>query len=166
MERFHCVRPRQEVEEIANGVRKSYFTHNSDTRQALFHILEQLKGTVEYVNDDRSETLRFLENEEHDFVIFLPKGSSRGRENFTIAHELGHFFLHRDNGETSFSRQGSNRKEWEANWFAAELLMPKQEFIEAARQNDYNAQSLALHFGVSNSAAKVRAISLGLPDKP
>ncbi|MGP1598951.1 ImmA/IrrE family metallo-endopeptidase [Peptoanaerobacter stomatis] len=56
-------------------------------------------------------------------------GAVRGnhRDRFTIAHEIGHFFLH-DDANISFAR-GENIKpyenpEWQANTFAAELLVP------------------------------------------
>ncbi len=58
------------------------------------------------------------------------------RQRFTIAHELGHFFLHRASSTVfvdaapiffrdESSSNGSQREEIEANAFAAELLMPE-----------------------------------------
>jgi Zn-dependent peptidase ImmA (M78 family) len=59
------------------------------------------------------------------------------RQRFTIAHELGHLFLHKqksvnyDQGimlmRDSHSREGTDVKEIEANRFAAELLMPEEQ---------------------------------------
>jgi Zn-dependent peptidase ImmA (M78 family) len=58
------------------------------------------------------------------------------RQRFTIAHELGHFFLHpqkdtfvefRDNGITITPR---SLKEIQANQFAAALLMPRKYLLE------------------------------------
>jgi Zn-dependent peptidase ImmA (M78 family) len=50
------------------------------------------------------------------------------------------------------------RAEWEANWFAAELLMPRKAFKAAV---DRNGLSYAADlFNVSISAAKVRAKSI------
>ncbi len=55
------------------------------------------------------------------------------RKNFTIAHELGHYFMHFDNSRAEFvdNRKTMNRatsfwdkKESEANDFSANLLMP------------------------------------------
>ncbi len=56
-----------------------------------------------------------------------------GQKRFVIAHELGHFFLHPDTRqiETVDNEQTTNwsdrqeTEEYEANLFAAELLMPK-----------------------------------------
>lgn len=60
-----------------------------------------------------------------------------GQKRFVIAHELGHFFLHPETRqiETVDSKQANNwserqeTEEYEANRFAAELLMPRR-FIE------------------------------------
>ncbi len=54
------------------------------------------------------------------------------RAHFTIAHEIGHFVLHRALGLISFARTSSPRKpfedpEWQADTFASELLMPYEE---------------------------------------
>jgi hypothetical protein len=59
------------------------------------------------------------------------------RVRFSVAHELGHFFLpqHRDylvSGVWHGSRSefvSARRMEREADWFAAALLMPRQEFL-------------------------------------
>lgn len=53
-----------------------------------------------------------------------------GRDRFTIAHEIAHYFLHRP-GHVSYARMSSTGRipayrnpEWQANTLAAELLMP------------------------------------------
>ena len=60
-----------------------------------------------------------------------------GRMNFTVAHELGHWFLHKDSAQEKLAGfEGSvlicrsvdkpiNDKERQANLFATYLLMPK-----------------------------------------
>lgn len=72
--------------------------------------------------------------------------SESGRVRFTIAHELGHFFI--DEHRTSLSKgislsyygnEGIGRSkniEFEANHFAANLLLPKGRFIKLARKLD------------------------------
>ena len=56
--------------------------------------------------------------------------NGQGRDRFTLAHELGHFLLHRD-GAITMARMKPGAKippyrdpEWQANAFAGELLMP------------------------------------------
>lgn len=70
-------------------------------------------------------------------IIYNDRISSRGRINFTLAHEFGHFLLHRlahpDGfrcGEQDVVRWDSEYRQLEhqANVFAANLLMPLDDF--------------------------------------
>ena len=65
-------------------------------------------------------------------------------------------------GPIQATRYGSGRVEWEANWFAAGLLMPEEQFSSAYRSMSGDVIGLADQFGVSVSAATVRAQALGL----
>jgi hypothetical protein len=67
-----------------------------------------------------------------------------GRYHFTLAHEVGHWQLHRKHhlrrraaGEPSFICRSSERRksiEWQADYFAACLLMPKAMLFAAWRE--------------------------------
>lgn len=78
------------------------------------------------------------------------------RQRFTIAHELGHLFLHptgllfRDHTST----MGVKPEEREANRFAAELLMP--DFMLQALIAARSTGELAELFGVSLQAMSIR----------
>ncbi len=70
-------------------------------------------------------------------IVYNNRLSSKGRINFTLAHELGHFLLHRlaypDGfycGEQDVVRWDSEYRliEHQANVFAANLLMPLDDF--------------------------------------
>ena len=82
-----------------------------------------------------------------------------------MGHELGHYALHRNLGKdfedkVLFRDGDTNSREWEANQFAAELLMPKTEFRAFLRQSNC-IDEVSDHFQVSALAIKVRAIQLG-----
>lgn len=88
------------------------------------------------------------------------------RQRFTIAHELGHYILHR-NQQTDFvdstyfrKEDTQNSMEFEANRFASELLMPSSSFnyYKTNISNDIN--DIAIHFGVSPLAVSVRSKQL------
>jgi hypothetical protein len=72
------------------------------------------------------------------FYLFYEEGQRPRRVRFSVAHELGHFFMpqHRGylvSGVWHGSRSefvSSRRLEREADWFAAALLMPRQPFVE------------------------------------
>lgn len=111
-----------------------------------------------------------------DFDIYLPDDTPALRDRFTIAHELGHYFLHypmvtREAGRgigmkaTRFVDESERplvRCEWEANWFAAALLMPEDSFREIWQEAAGEVEKVARHFYVSSAAAETRARSLGL----
>lgn len=155
---------KDQVIETAQRVRDDFF-ESAYSWDGLEEILDHYSGTIEYVSDDKLEESLHIYSD-GSFTIFLPHQSSELRDYFTIAHELGHYFLHwEDDGEeTVFSRGESNETEWQANWFAAELLMPEDEFREAAEEYDYDVSELSNHFGVSRAAASVRLEVLGLDD--
>lgn len=134
------------------------------TKQKLVLWVERNGGRVTYTAGAHvEETLRIYSD--GTFEIFLPISSSEVRDNFTIAHELGHLMLHSgwpNQTAACFGRSGSNRMEWEANWFAAEVLMPEDLVREFVQRNGRSPDLMAYRFGVSVAAASVRLESMGL----
>lgn len=63
-------------------------------------------------------------------VICINYKRSIGHQNFTLAHEIGHWFLHRGESisDTDSSLYDNNKLEDEANQFAHELLYPNDLF--------------------------------------
>lgn len=109
------------------------------------------------------------------FTIFLPTMTSVERDRFTIAHELGHFFLHypmvKAQNPTAVMTATrwvdendpvQRRAEWEANWFAAAFLMPSSQFADFFGQFDKSIERVAARFVVSLQAAEIRAKTMGL----
>ena len=96
------------------------------------------------------------------------------RQRFTLAHELGHYFIgHVGDGERlqRTDYEGSidglsyeeKRKEWEANEFAAALLMPSDSVKSAIEMlEDPNVHRLADFFKVSPQAMEIRLRNLGI----
>jgi hypothetical protein len=82
-------------------------------------------------------------DDKREWAIFYDKGhSSKGRINFTMAHELGHYLAHRHVSGKPFycSRRDMyawdsayGRMEAEANQFAAQVLMPPDDFREQTK---------------------------------
>lgn len=113
----------------------------------------------------------FLERIGETWCIYVNKYESDLRKKFTIAHELGHFILHKDRiiaqgasapDQIFFRNDDNNSVEQEANNFASELLMPKDEFMSVIK-NGYNTlEKLSEYFALSTSAVKYRAYKLGI----
>ncbi len=114
--------------------------------------------------------------------IAVNKHDANVRQRFTIAHEIGHFWLrhqfeagahvHVDRGNFISKRglrssEGVDPKEIEANQFAANLLMPARFVRQAIGELqtdvllDQHVQYLANKFDVSEIAMTIRLQSLG-----
>ena len=106
---------------------------------------------------------------EYDNGIWLIKVNSKHnskRQRFTIAHELGHFMLHRNKSalfedKVFFRAVEKDNMEYAANSFAALLLMPESRVREAVNDGMRNIGALADRFGVSSPAMKARVVELG-----
>lgn len=140
---------------------------------SLEDLVSKLGGRIRYQNlwdIDSSESGSIQIHTERNFDIFLATHTGPLRDRFTIAHELGHYFLHflyplkmgTGQGPMAARRYGSGRVEWEANWFAAGLLMPSAAFRSIYQECDRDIIATAERFGVSVSAAQIRVQALGL----
>lgn len=113
------------------------------------------------------------------------KISTEERQRFTLAHELGHFFLHIAPSENPLSQKNNfedktisfNRdtnwtyKEMEANQFASQLLMPisivEKELknilsVDKSIKDDELLEKLAKIFFVSQIAMRYRLKNMGV----
>ena len=104
-----------------------------------------------------------------EWGIFYNGSARPERQRFTIAHELGHFVLHRDrqadfNCDKSSVYSGSETMaliEREANVFASNLLMPGDVFgkcINGSRIDLHLLSGLAKQFEVSFEALCIRFV--------
>ncbi|NBU84160.1 MAG: ImmA/IrrE family metallo-endopeptidase [Sphingomonadaceae bacterium] len=129
-------------------------------------VKRELGGTVD-VDDWRepAPTGEIQVRGPGDFTIWLSPYTAPARDTFTIAHELGHYFLHSKIGKRPIEvkREGNNRLEWEANCFAAAFLLPAEEFTQAWGKYNGNIGIVAAKFGVSTSVVSIRAERLELP---
>lgn len=129
----------------------------------LVPIVEHLGGRVVLGPVDETGSTGFLKVEEdRSFVIALSPVPREFRNRFTIAHELGHYFLHAKFGKQRLyaTRQAGSRVEWEANWFAGSFLMPVEPFVEAWEKYSGQVGCLISEFRVSGGAIEIRADTL------
>lgn len=101
------------------------------------------------------------------FEIRVNKYEMAERQRFTVAHEIAHYLLHKDeigSGVVDSIMYRSNltsRKETEANRLAADIVMPAKAVSRelenlGGRRTDEVAEKLAAIFRVSVPAMKVR----------
>lgn len=116
-----------------------------------------------------------LPAQKHLLVDASEARRSEGRRRFTIAHELGHWYLHCADGAQPAARFcrgtdiGSDPRietrpaiEREADAFAGALLMPEVAVRAESARVRCNVGLLARCFGVSRQAMRVRLDQLGL----
>jgi len=98
--------------------------------------------------------------------ISVQAGEPTYRQRFTIAHELGHFVLHRefikgDLEDDTFYRSGlPHWQETQANAFAADVLMPWSLIQKLTEAGVVTPDQLASALNVSTIAMNIR---LGIP---
>lgn len=106
-----------------------------------------IKGAIKYADGSNPAIL-----------INAERVSETGK-NFTLAHEFGHFVLHENQEKFRLDLVDYNgedtKQETEANYFAASLLMPRNEFEDISELTD-DDYKIAAYFGVSVPAVKVR----------
>lgn len=167
---------KQRVFKFAEGFAQALAFRVGDPLEPL---VARLGGSISYKESSRllggiPESISVRSS--NDFTIFLPLNTSRERDRFTIAHELGHLFLHYPLVQRQYGTHVSmfatrwvdtsnpdlQRTEWEANWFAAAFLMPESEFRRAVQVDMSSIANVANQFGVTEKAIEVRARALGL----
>jgi len=109
------------------------------------------------------------------YLIRINRNEARERQRFTIAHELAHYLLHREEidrlpegiTDNVLYRSGAPEAiEYEANRLAADLVMP-MELVQKRLKDDFSGvvtdatiEGLADVFEVSKSAMEIRLSTL------
>lgn len=113
-----------------------------------------------------------LRPSEGTYVVRVNRHDSKARQRFTVAHEIAHYLLHRDQigagitDDVLYRSTLSDAREAEANKLAAEIIMPQstmdREFREKAGQREEVIAQLAEQFQVSEAAMRIRLENLWL----
>jgi len=98
-------------------------------------------------------------------IVQISQNIDRGWQRFVLAHEIGHFTLHKKRlafmtVEINALNDDDIQAEAEANAFAEELLLPARAFIPLSRIADTSV--LAGYFGVSSDLVTHRAKTLNI----
>ena len=107
-------------------------------------------------------------------IMTVNQASTLGRKRYSIGHEIGHWIYDKGKGlylcETKDlnipwnSRSRISPAERRANRFAAELLMPRDWFREAARDREISfdtVEELGEDFQTSRTSTAIRLVELG-----
>jgi Zn-dependent peptidase ImmA (M78 family) len=146
------------------------------------YVLAEKEGVLIRKDQLEDSVSGMLVVKDNKSVVVVNSNHHKNRQRFTIAHELGHYFLHKNLANVFFdesllffrdeqSAQGTKYQEIEANVFAAELLMPEQFLRERISKEPLDAlddfeqsalTQLANELQVSCQALTIRLMRLGL----
>jgi Zn-dependent peptidase ImmA (M78 family) len=165
---------RSEIESRARDVLKRHNLTTVPIDPLLLANREGIKVNNAKFSDDN--LVGMIAKRGDDVTMLVKYDDPPFRKRFTIAHELGHHFLHLLQGgeyvdkEANLFRQQlgdepeiipSRRQEIQANMFASSLLMPDDEVRRYWKERP-SIEELAKIFKVSNEAMGYRVASLGL----
>jgi hypothetical protein len=136
------------------------------TANDLECIVDKLGGRIEYGDwgqGDNGGSLKVYPDGTPRFIIQLYSFAGNLRNRFTIAHELGHYFLHSNVGKKpiAVNRAGSDRLEWEANWFAGAFLLPSQR-LRSDWEKHRSVAQIAAAYQVSQPVVEIQLDTLGI----
>lgn len=86
--------------------------------------------------------------------------------NVSAAHELGHWVLHAGVTAEDLTRSERQRREWEADRFALELLLPAELVRRALAERGGSVGAAAVRLGVRRTYLSWRIRELRLADQP
>lgn len=113
--------------------------------ELIIKELGSLKGFYKIINDVP--------------FIFINKSLSSAEARLVCAHELGHHALHRKFARVGFEEftlfSETSRREYEANLFAAELLID-EEALEEFIEYGYTQSQIAAAFGIDEKLIEMK----------
>jgi Zn-dependent peptidase ImmA (M78 family) len=141
---------------------------------------------AEFFDSRISGCLKLSENK---YSIYVNSTHAPNRKRFTTAHELGHYFSSKfdsltkeylvqndnvvedydkiekvvwrsDDSQIDANKQLHKNMEVQANWLAAEILMP-EEYVKKLVENGLGVDDIAHRLGVSLLSMNYRLINLG-----
>ena len=138
------IETRNYINDLAQQVIISYSISVPITN--IDEIVHKIGGTIEEkINFDDLCDGTIIKDGNNSFRIAISPFQNEQRRSFTIAHELGHLFLHmgfrtnlklwENQKKAIYRRFGSSAQEYQANEFAASLLMPKDVYWRILKQN-------------------------------
>lgn len=122
-------------------------------------------------NNLKKTTARLTKHNDYGLITLNSEITEDSRRRFSIAHEMGHYYLHGDDQPAFFCTEdmffnwcNKGKREAEANAFAAEFLMPRELFRRACKGQPPGKESIctiAQRFRTSLTATCVRYVEIG-----
>lgn len=153
------------VDDILKKAEKAgLYTENALHIEDLISTFGDIEIKYEAMDAAKSGSLSYKDGK---WIMCINSNHNKKRQRFTMAHELGHYILHKGKNvefvDTTFFRSTEmDSIEYNANEFASRLLMPENKLRKLIDVDKIkNIGTLAEKFYVSSAAMKYRVISLG-----
>ncbi len=147
---------------IANKVRKHYKLKIEPVNLFKFCFNYKFYPLIVNKNVDFEGALLIVGN----YVIALIKESHIPRMHFTLAHELGHFFMHKNLGiklDKKISLSDKSPEEITANYFASEFILPSKLVMKTSNLDTLEKYCISKEaLSIAFERNKVRNASLDL----
>ena len=147
-----------QIEEFVNEIRTKL---SFNKKPFLTTVVENLGGTIAYCDHPNDSLIIKGKN---DFTVFVSKYLDPPRVKFSLAHDLGHYFLHYINRTDKsddiviVKYNECHEMEREASAFAMLLLMPEEEFLKVFEKYDKNLDLVSNYFGVTEVVVDSRLL--------
>lgn len=173
---------RKKIEEMVEALLKEHKIYSAPIDVEALVRAQAIKIRHDEVDDELSGFL-LRDVEKKEIILGVNSRHHENRIRFTMAHELGHFFLHEgekvhlDSDKVAYkinhrdqnTSKGEDDSEKEANYFAAELLMPTKFLAEDLTgikldlldEGNLVLTELAAKYKVSVQALTFRLANLG-----
>ena len=107
----------------------------------------------------------------NEFYIWINRHEPKHRQRFTLAHEISHYLLHRDqivkssegwSDSVLFRSSQPHEVEYQANRLASDLVVPSSKLeemtrsIKGSQMTDEIVKNLAGQFGVSKATMEIK----------
>jgi len=163
----------KKISELANFIVSDYFKNNHTNLKKI--LIEENISIIYDHYENYFDGLLVFEPEKFYIHLNNDKGNheSSKRSRFSIAHELGHYFIPEHHQSiidgtfkchpSKFRTHQSNLIEQEADYFAACLLMPSKKFKEACYRKPFSLkliEELSKKFNVSRLSTLLRFIDV------
>lgn len=149
---------------LAKAKESGFYINNALQIEKLISTFDDIVIQYEDMEASKSGALSYSNDK---WIMIINSKHNPKRQRFTMAHELGHYMLHRGKNTefvdaTFFRSNDMDSIEYNANEFASRLLMPEDTLRKLIDEEKIkNIGELASSFNVSSAAMKYRVISLG-----